>query len=186
MLKCEMNFKLVLEKLLTAFTEQNVRYALLGGFALGLWGGSRSTVDLDFLVHRDDMDNVHRIMTSMGYERHHHTQNVSQYLSPLGVFGGVDFMHAFRGASIEMLGRSVEKDIFGGSFRIKTLIPEDIIGFKLQAVYNNPSRENADFADIETLISIHKKNLDWELLQTYFKLFEMEALYRKIREETEQ
>lgn len=59
MLKCEMNFKLVLEKLLTAFTEQNVRYALLGGFALGLWGGSRSTVDLDFLVHRDDMDNFH-------------------------------------------------------------------------------------------------------------------------------
>jgi len=181
-----MNFKLVLEKVLTAFSEQNIRYALLGGFALGLWGGSRSTVDLDFLVHREDMESVHTIMTSLGYERRYHTENVSQYLSPLGVFGGVDFMHAFRDVSIEMLQRAVEKDIFGGSLRIKTLIPEDIIGFKLQAIYNNPSRETADFADIETLVSIYKKDLDWELLQTYFKLFEMEELYRKMREEEEQ
>jgi hypothetical protein len=132
------------------------------------------------------MDNVHKIMTGLGYERRYHTDNVSQYLSPVGAFGGVDFMHAFRDASIEMLQRAVEKDIFGGSLRVKTLIPEDIIGFKLQAIYNNPSRENFDFADIETLISIHRKDLDWELLQSYFKLFEMEELYRKIREEDEE
>lgn len=47
-------------------------YALMGGFAMGLWGGSRSTVDLDFLVHRDDMEEVHMILTDMGYERHYH------------------------------------------------------------------------------------------------------------------
>ena len=177
-----MHFKLVLEKLLTAFKEQEIRYALMGGFAMGLWGGSRSTVDMDFLVHKDDMEKVHKILTDMGYECHHSTENVSQYTSPLKVFGGIDFIHAFREASLEMLQRAKEKDIFNGVLKVKTLIPEDIIGLKLQSVFNNPSRENIDIADIETLVSIHKENLDMELLRKYFQIFKMDDLYKKIFE----
>lgn len=165
-----------------AFQKQNIRYALMGGFAMGLWGGSRSTVDLDFLIHRDDMDNVHKIMTGMGYECHHHTENVSQYTSPLKVFGGIDFIHAFREASIEMLQRSVKKDIFSGELKIKTLIPEDIIGLKLQAVYNNPAREMVDMADIKLLVSANQNKLDWELLEMYCRIFNMEDVCKKLKE----
>lgn len=56
-----MDFKLVLEKLLSAFNEQNIRYALMGRFALGAWGVPRGTVDIDFLVHREDMEKVDAI-----------------------------------------------------------------------------------------------------------------------------
>lgn len=175
-----MDFKTVLGQLLNAFKEHNIRYALMGGFAMGLWGGSRSTVDLDFLVHRDDMEKVHEIMSNMGYECHHKTENVSQYSSPLKIFGGVDFIHAFREASLEMLQRAKEKDIFDGVLKVKTLMPEDIIGLKLQSVFNNPSREKIDIADIEMLVSIHKENLDMELLRRYFQIFEMEDLFKKI------
>lgn len=41
-----MHFKLVLEKLLTAFKKQEIRYALMGGFAMGAWGAPRATVEL--------------------------------------------------------------------------------------------------------------------------------------------
>lgn len=175
-----MDFKLILEKLLTSFKEQDIRYALMGGFALGLWGSARSTVDLDFLVHKDDMGKVHAIVSSLGYECHQSTENVSQYSAPLKVFGGIDFIHAFRNASVEMLQRAKEKEIFDGSLRIKTLMPEDIIGLKLQAVYNNPSREKIDLSDIEMLVSIHKGHLDMELLKKYFNMFKMDALFKKI------
>jgi len=177
-----MDFKLVLSKLLTAFAEHSIRYALMGGFAMGLWGGSRSTVDLDFLVHKDDTEKVQGIMTGLGYERLHHTQEVSQYASSLRVFGGVDFVHAFRKASVEMIGRAVEKEIFGGALKIRTLIPEDIIGLKLQSIYNNPSREKTDLADIEMLISLHRSDLDMELLRKYFRIFEMGNLYQRLFE----
>lgn len=177
-----MDFKVVLEKLLNAFEKKNIRYALMGGFAMGLWGGSRSTVDLDFLVHRDDREKADKILTGIGYECHYHTENVSQYTSPLKVLGGVDFIHAFREASLEMLQRAKIKDIFNGSLKIKTLIPEDIIGLKLQSVFNNPSREKIDIADIEMLVSIHRENLDMELLKRYFKIFNREDLYKKIFE----
>ena len=180
-----MDFKLVLEKLLTAFKEQDIRYALMGGFAMGLWGGSRSTVDLDFLVHRDDMRNIHRILTSLGYVIHNKSENVSQYTSPLKIFGGIDFIHAFREASVEMLQRAVEKDIFSGKLKIKTLIPEDIIGLKLQAVFNNPSREMVDMADIELLVYANKNKLDWEILERYCRIFDMEDVYKKLKEVSE-
>ena len=175
-----MDFRFVLEKLLTAFTEQHIRYALMGGFALGLWGGSRSTIDIDFLVHRDDRTKVNAIMTGLGYELHHHSENVSQYTSKLNVLGSVDFIHAFREASLGMLDRAQIKDIFSGTLQVKTLLPEDIIGLKLQAIANDPSRENTDMADIEMLASIHKGKMDRTLLKKYFKIFDRENLYNKI------
>jgi hypothetical protein len=175
-----MDFKLVLEKLVAAFAEQNIRYALMGGFAMGLWGGSRSTVDVDFLILSDDMTKVNTIMTGLGYKRYHHTENVSQYASPLNVFGSVDFIHAFREASLEMLKRAAVKNVFSGTTKIKTLMPEDIIGLKLQSVFNNPAREKIDMADIEMLASLHEGNLDRKLLKKYFKIFQMEDLYKKI------
>lgn len=176
-----MDFKTVLTKLLLAFQEHDICYALIGGFAMGLWGGSRSTVDLDFLVRRDDMEKVYGIMTDLGYECRHRTENISQYVSPLRVMGEVDFLHAFRKASLEMLQRAVDKNIFGGSLMVKTLRPEDLIGLKLQAIKNNPKRKEGDLADIRMLIQIQTDNLDWELIREYCEVLEMEEMCEKLR-----
>ena len=108
-----MDFKLVLEKLLASFKEQGIRYALIGGFAFGLRGAGRSTVDIDFLVDRSDMDKVDTTMKGLGYECKYRSENVSQYVSPLKVFGEVDFLHAFREASLEMLERRVAQGRVG-------------------------------------------------------------------------
>lgn len=171
---------MVIHKLLSAFRRDDVRYALMGGFALGLWGVGRTTVDLDILVNRDDIARVSRIMKELGYECRFQSENVSQYISPLNVFGEVDFLHAFRTASLEMLEHAEEKEVFAGSFKVKVLKAEDIIGLKLQAIANNPARERNDLADIESLISANKNNLDWSWLEKYFKLFEMTNLYQEI------
>ncbi|MEW6679738.1 MAG: hypothetical protein AB1297_01780 [bacterium] len=44
-----MDFKMVLGLLLNDFQKENIRYGLIGGLALGLYGIHRSTLDLDFL-----------------------------------------------------------------------------------------------------------------------------------------
>ena len=174
-----MEFKSVLSILLKRFEENNIDYGLIGGFALGLWGVGRTTVDIDFLVKRDDMKKTDGIMLEAGYECKYKTENVSQYVSPLKVFGEVDFLHAFREASLEMLKRAEEKEIFGGSLKIKLLRPEDLIGLKLQAIKNNPEREQKDMTDIESLLSIHGKEIDWSLIKEYFHIFDMEELYKR-------
>ncbi|NTU42662.1 MAG: hypothetical protein HGA78_06340 [Nitrospirales bacterium] len=174
-----MDFKIVFKELLAAFAGHDVRYALMGGFAMGLWGGARSTVDLDFLVHRDDVPKVESVMQGLGYECRYRSENVSQYLSPLRVFGEVDFLHAFRDASLGMLQRAVEKEVFG-SLKIRVLIPEDIIGLKLQAIKNNPSRRQKDLEDIETLIDCQKERIDWVLIEQYAGILGMEDLYGEL------
>lgn len=49
------NFERVLEALLAEFDRRRIRYAAIGGFALGVLGYPRTTIDLDFLVHKDDL-----------------------------------------------------------------------------------------------------------------------------------
>ncbi len=176
-----MDFKAALSSLLKSFGERYIRYGLMGGFALGLWGAARATVDLDFLVHRDDMGKVAEIMQTLGYELKFQSENVSQYQSPLKIFGEVDFLHAFREASIGMLERAEIKDVFGGSLNIRVLKPEDLIGLKLQAIKNNPLRKEQDLADIELLVAAQKDRLDWPLIETYAAALDASELLKKVR-----
>ncbi len=43
------DFRLLLGKLLEEFDRGRIRYALMGGFALGVWGVPRARVYMDFL-----------------------------------------------------------------------------------------------------------------------------------------
>ncbi len=176
-----MDFKLVLERLLTGFHEKDIRYALLGGMALGAWGAPRGTVDIDFLVHLDDIPKVDALMQGLGYECRYRTENVSQYVSPLQVFGEVDFLHAFRSASLSMIQRAEDRKIFDERISVKVLKIEDLIGFKVQAMANNESRKALDMTDIESLLSLHASTVDWTLIEEYFALFGLNDLCTELR-----
>ena len=178
-----MEFKTVLEKLLTNFERLNIRYALMGGFALGLWGYGRATADIDFLAHRDDMDKVDTVMKSLDYECRYKSDNVSQYLSPLKIFGEVDFIYAYRETSLAMLRNAEEKTVFNGDLKIRVLKPESLIAFKLQAVKNNPSRTSVDLQDIKKLAEINRQNMDWSLIDHYAELLKMDEVWNEIKKE---
>ncbi len=177
-----MDFQLVLRKLIAAFNRSRVRYAVIGGFAMGVWGVAKATADIDFLVDREDLEKLHRIMTALGYRRAVHTENVSQYLSPLRVFGEIDFLHAFRKVSLKMLARAKVKGVLGGKVKAKVLMVEDIIGLKTQAIANDRTRRAGELQDIVALMALHHERLDWPLLRDYFALFQFEGLYERLRE----
>jgi len=176
-----MDFKTTLGFILEGFQKENIRYGLIGGFALGLLGVSRSTIDLDFIVHRDDLIKIDKIMKSNGYECIYKSDNVSQYVSAIRIFGEVDFIHAFREASIGMLERAKELDIFEGKLKIRTLIPEDIIGLKIQAIANDPTRAAKEYLDIEALMEHYGRNLDWSLIEDYFSIFEQKEKFLELK-----
>jgi hypothetical protein len=73
-----MDFKTVLELILKIFEKEHINYALIGGFALGALGLPRATVDLDFLIHRDDLSKVDKIMKENGYSCKYKSEDVSQ------------------------------------------------------------------------------------------------------------
>ena len=51
------------------------------------------------------------------------------------------------------------------------ILPEDIIGLKVQASANDKNRYAQDMIDIETLMRLHRGQLNLELVREYFTLF---------------
>lgn len=176
-----MDFKTVTENLLSAFEAEEIRYALIGGFAMGAWGVARSTVDMDFLIHKHDLQKVHSILTKMGYKCRYQTENVSQFVSSLKIFGEIDILHAFREISLGMLQRAEDRKIFNETMTIKVIKIEDLIGLKVQAIANDPSRKPIDLADIKSLMETYGGSIDWPIIKEYFALFEFNDLFGELK-----
>lgn len=176
-----MDFSKVIPLIISEFEKEHVRYAVIGGFALGILGIMRATMDIDFLIHAEDLPKVDKIMDKYQYRCVHRSRNVSQFVADIKIFGEIDIIHAFREVSLKMLSKSSVKKVLGGRHKIKVLRPEDIIGLKIQALVNDPQREAREYADIEAVISHFKNQLDWDIIKEYFGLFRLNDRYAEIR-----
>ncbi|MBI4422419.1 MAG: nucleotidyltransferase family protein [Elusimicrobia bacterium] len=176
-----MDFAATVRALGAVFEDKGIRYALMGGAALGVWGYPRQTMDLDFLVNRDDLPSLDEALTAIGYKRVFQNENVSHYVGALAAQGGVDFIHAFRKVSLGMLERAVVRPVFGGSVPLRVLQAEDVIGLKVQAMANNPARAAREAADIETLARVNGPRLDWSRIGEFFALFGRDGEFEELR-----
>ena len=177
-----MDFEQVLKTLLEGFDRFRIRYAVCGGFALGVLGVPRATADLDLLVHQDDLETLHGCLAGLGYARKAQTENVSQYIHPDAARGVLDVLHALRQHALAMLERAGTHPVFGGTRTIKVLQPEDVIGLKVQAMANNPARLARETVDIEALMEHYGARLDWDRIQEFYELFEFGEEGRRLRE----
>jgi hypothetical protein len=176
------DFELVLRALINEFSRLRIRCAAIGGFALGVLGVPRQTMDLDFLVHRDDLEKLDGALTALGYTREFQSENVSQYRHPDATWGSVDFIHAFRNISLAMLDRAKDYPALGGKQSLRTAQPEDVIGLKVQAMYNDPERRAQEQNDIERLMARYGSQLDWDRVQEFYDVFGLSEEARKLRE----
>ena len=165
-----MNLKEVLRTLIKRFYKQKIDFVLSGGLALSTMNIFRLTKDIDFLVHEESRPAIHELQNFSSDE-------IISYLSPFKVFGQVDFLLARRKYTKAMMKRAVKKEVFDGKYEVKTLLPEDLIGLKIQAIYNDPeNRYLVDAPDIQRLLALHKDKMDMTLVREYFKIFGKEDL----------
>ncbi len=177
-----MDFQLVVRSVLGRFEEEGIEYGVIGGYAMGLWGATRATVDLDFLLLVDDLAEGEAILADFSYRCTYKTENVVQYVSDLAPFGQIDVLIARRKISKGMLERSVRRVSAVGAMRV--LQPEDLIGLKLQALVNDPSREARELEDMRALLMASERegrSVDWDLLEDYFALFDRGEIFRELR-----
>lgn len=57
-----------LRKLITAFDEHDIDYALCGGVAMAVYDHPRATIDIDLLILGESLDQVLAIATKLGYD----------------------------------------------------------------------------------------------------------------------
>ncbi len=169
-----MSMLVAIEAISTALDKAEVRYALIGGFAMALRGIQRSTQDLDLILLLEDLVRTDEILRSQGFQRVFHSANASTYFSKSDDLGRIDVLHAFRGPSLSMLERA-DRICLGNSL-LPVVQVEDIIGLKIQAIANNPARVARDWNDIHMILEESSKQqipVDWQLLDDYLDLFKL-------------
>ena len=170
-----MDFEAVSRFIISQFDKQKVRVAIIGGFALHVAGLTRATLDVDFLVHQQDVPKVKSILNGLGYDCRHESQDAINFFGKLDTLGGIDFIIAHRRYALAMLERAKPHALYKDCV-VNVVVPEDIIGLKLQALHNDPTRKPQDLADIQWLVSHYKDKLDKDLLKEYFQLFNDQKL----------
>ena len=180
-----MDFQLVFDNVISSFEKEDLQYGLIGGFALGVMGILRATMDIDILLLVDDLDKADKILSGCMYSCVHRSPYVSQYTSELKPLGSIDILHASKTISKEMLSRVERFKVFN-KYMVPVLSPEDIIGLKVQAIANDTQREATDIYDIRLLLEYQQqreRRIDWELLDEYFSLFHKQALLATLKKD---
>lgn len=178
-----MNFITVLGSLIKELDQQGIRYALIGGFAMAMRGVQRATMDLDLILALDDLEGAHSLLLQYGYERAFYSENVSHYQSQDPEWGRIDILHAFRAPSLKMLDRAERLELTA-DIALKVARIEDIIGLKIQAMSNDLRRAEQDWLDCRQLSRLAWQegiSLDWDLLESYFSLFDKTDLLPILR-----
>ena len=73
-----MSLYLEFDRIVRRFARARVRYAVAGGFAVGLHGYVRATQDMDFLVHGDDVPKAEAALLRMGYRANPAAQELAR------------------------------------------------------------------------------------------------------------
>ncbi len=175
-----MDFKHTFEIIIHSFKKENLKYAVIGGFALESAGVIRATMDIDLLVLADDKTAIKATMFSNGYKQIHESDDVITFIGTNDSLGRVDFLLAHRKYTLAMLERAQKKSVLQGQAEIYVVEPEDLIGLKIQAVANDQQRFNQDMADIQMIIKNKYKTLDFNRIREYFALFNKLDDYNKL------
>jgi len=154
-----------IKQAVAAFTGCKTPPALIGGVALAAHEVIRATRDVDFLADGADADYIHEALTQLGYRCLHRSEDAANYRRD---DEGLDLIYAHRLQSRRLLAAAKERDTALG--RLRVISAEGLIGLKLQALVNDPSRLR-DQDDILSLLRLHRARLNMEEVHGYFELF---------------
>ena len=165
------NLRKTLSEAKFSLQSAGVDHALIGGFALAVYGNHRATSDIDILADGTKKELIKSALLGKGFVLRHESNEVLQFS---GV-GFLDIVLANRPLSQEMLKLAKMNQELG----ILILRAEDIIGLKIQAYKNDPSRELQDKADIQKLLTLPSINVSD--VKKYADLFEEWPIIQKLQ-----
>ncbi|MBI5872819.1 MAG: nucleotidyltransferase [Candidatus Omnitrophica bacterium] len=181
-----MSYQSVFDLLSDISKKINIRFVLIGGFALNYYKYARQTLDVDFLITKRDFEKILPFLGSAGY-----TVESRQDVFVRLVFGKGDFLMMdidFMFVDEETLGKILEDspttEIAGCRLRVPSL--ENLIAMKLHAIKHNQAQRLAkDISDIINLIKINQIDAKEERFKAVCLKYGTPEIYHKILEACE-
>ena len=130
--------------------ERDLEYVVIGGHAVNVYCEPRATLDVDFLVRKEDRDRWCQLLNDEGFQLRHDGQAFLQFSPPYGVEWRLDLM-LVNSTTFEKVFRSARQvQLLGIHTRIPC--PEHVIGMKLHALkHGHAERFEKDFGDVLSL-----------------------------------
>ena len=169
-----MNFGQVLAEVGAGFGSAGVRFALAGGVAVAAHGVQRTTLDLDFVVARDDADAAIALLEQLGFETVRRSEAFSNHFR--GANGErIDLLFVDPPTAAAMFERATARDLFGTG-TVAVIHPEHLVAMKLFALKVDPTRAGLDLEDVRGLML--RGLVDAATVSVYLDRYEL-AEYRK-------
>lgn len=176
----------MLNSLIDAFEELNLKYVIVRGVAVVAWGNLRTTRDVDIVLSIEDEDAERFVLTLARYGFDVEKEDVLRSLeerSHLTVFDTLSEFHAdvkavYDEQDVRVLER--RREVRVGDRRLYVASPEDIIAMKL--VYGSEQ----DVKDAESVYLRQKDRLDVSYLRTLCDGFGVLPALESLMEESRQ
>ena len=170
----------VLAQIHFAASERELKFLLIGGFAVNAHGFSRVTGDLDLAVSRPDRTGWHDLITALGYQVAAENERFLQFQSVAEGSLPIDVMLANRPTFERFWQQAIETQIGGLIYRVVSL--EHLIAMKLHVLKQAKlHRYMKDYQDVVSLVLVNRINLGEENYRTLFEKYGTLKLYEKIR-----
>jgi hypothetical protein len=152
---------------------------LVGGFAINYYKVTRQTVDVDFLITKNDFEKILILLEKEGYKQYYAHEVFTRLKSNKSYLMDIDFMFVSKETLNKIIKNGKRITIAGKKFIIPSLY--HLIALKLHSIKYNPKlREFRDLPDIINLIKINHINVKNHKFKELCLKYGTQELYKKI------
>ncbi len=169
-----MDFESVLRMLAGFFEETSVKWGVVGGLAMAVYGAGRTTLDVDIVVDGDAQTMLVDFLEARGYETLHRSTGYSNHLHHDPLMGRVDVVYVGRDEPRSLPGPRSNLDRPGPDPGAR---PEHVAAMKAFAIKNDRRRT---CEDIRALLDA--PGVDRAEINSYMVRYGLEALLERLDE----
>lgn len=161
--------------------ERGISFLLIGGIALGVYGISRQTGDVDILIREEDREQWKEVIQSLGYRLFHDHTSFLQFTPPRIDTWPLDAM-IVNGETFDRLRKEAKAVDFRTA---RVLVPEmkHLLALKIHALKQEPSyREFKDLGDIIALVERAGMDVDHPDFSQMCSAYGTQEIYERIRD----
>ena len=109
-----MKYQHVFQLLSDISKKKNITFVLIGGFAVNHYNYARQTLDLDFLIKKDDFDKILILLEDAGYKIDYNQEVFSRLTSPdKPLMMDIDFMFVDEDTISKIIKEGEKTDVAG-------------------------------------------------------------------------
>jgi len=152
-------------------------FAVIGALGLAARGLSRTTFDVDIVVHFEAQEKLLEFFESKGYKCEHVSSGYSNHSHSDQELGRVDVVYV-RGETAAKIFDGASMHRAPGGISIPVPRPEHLAAMKIFAIKNNPKRVFQDLEDIQQILRLPE--VDRDEIVAYMRKNDMEALLDRL------